>query len=88
MKNESHEEFIRRFTETAADPKKWDKHLQDRVQAYIDRFMDRIEEGDIPYAIVALVAVKEALESQSSEDEKMVTRLLMNSSKILVIRKE
>lgn len=53
MKNKSHEEFIRRFTETAADPKKWDKHLQDRVQAYIDRFMDSIEEGDIPYTDTA-----------------------------------
>ena len=51
MKNESHKEFIRHFTETAADPEKWDRHLQERVQAYIDKFMDSIEEGDIPYRI-------------------------------------
>lgn len=88
MKNESHEEFIRRFTKTAADPKKWDKHLQDRVQAYIDRFMDSIEEGDIPYAIVALTAVKAALKQQSTKEDEIVTRMLMDSSKILVIRTE
>jgi hypothetical protein len=88
MKNESHEEFIRHFTETAADPEKWDRHLQERVQTYIDKFMDSIEEGDIPYAIVALTAVKAALEQQSTKEDEIVTRMLMDSSKILVIRTE
>lgn len=82
MKNESHEEFIRHFTETAADPEKWDRHLQERVQAYIDKFMDSIEEGDIPYAIVALVTVKAALEQQSTKEDLMIfcSRYVVTSS--------